>query len=68
MINEIAPGYTKKQSHSQCKKSSQPPRTVTPAYTESLLIVGSFQMNRKQLTTSLQNFYTKKRENNNKFS
>lgn len=55
MINEIAPGYTKKQSHSQCKKSSQPHRTVTPAYIESLLIAGQFPNEQK----TANNIFTK---------
>lgn len=68
MINKMTPCYTKKQSHSQYQKSSQPPKTVTPENSESLLTAGkSFKMKRKPITLSLQKFYKKKQENDNTF-
>lgn len=36
-----------RNSHSQYYKSSQPPRTVTPANTEALLIASQFQNEQK---------------------
>lgn len=64
MINEIAPCYTKKQSHFQYKKLGQPPITVPPVHIVSHFTADqSFKMDKEQL----QNFHKQKRENDSIF-